>query len=414
MARNTSCGLAGATPKVIAGGTQRTITPAETVARVRPFLRTVGITRIANVTGMDTIGIPTVMVVRPQARSLSVSQGKGTDLDAARASGIMESIEQWHAERIERPLRLARLAEIENRVDVYRLPRSSEGHPSHERLLWIEGWDVTTGSPVWVPHEMVHLDLTIPLPSGSGHFPIGSNGLASGNDLVEALAHAIFEVVERDATTLFYQLSWERQWERRIDPESVADHGCATLLEAFLRAAVDVAIWDATSDVGVPTYLCSILDHDPDPFHPVGVARGAGCHPCPAVALSRALTEAAQSRLTRIVGTRDDIQREEFEALRKDSSIDRNRRQMTAPGRPPRRLSDSPGWSATTFEEDVRRTCDRLRAVGVPQVVAVDLSQPVFPISVVRAIIPGLEGPSEVPGYRPGRRARTLAEETGT
>src|SRR2546425_9776725 len=98
MASHGSGLLGGATAKVAAR--QRTVTPADTIARVAPFLRAAGITRIANVTGMDTIGIPTVMVTRPNARSLSVSQGKGVDLQAAKASGIMESIEQWHAERI--------------------------------------------------------------------------------------------------------------------------------------------------------------------------------------------------------------------------------------------------------------------------------------------------------------------------
>lgn len=71
----------------------RSVPPAETVARVRRFMPAFGITRIANVTGLDTIGIPVVMVCRPNSRSISVSQGKGPDLDAARASGLMESVE---------------------------------------------------------------------------------------------------------------------------------------------------------------------------------------------------------------------------------------------------------------------------------------------------------------------------------
>ncbi len=58
-------------------GTHRLIAPAETVARVRRLMPVMGITRIANVTGLDCIGIPVVMVCRPNSRSLSVSQGKG-------------------------------------------------------------------------------------------------------------------------------------------------------------------------------------------------------------------------------------------------------------------------------------------------------------------------------------------------
>ena len=46
-------------------GTYRTVAPAETVARVRPYFSEAGITRVANVTGLDRLGIPVVMVTRP-------------------------------------------------------------------------------------------------------------------------------------------------------------------------------------------------------------------------------------------------------------------------------------------------------------------------------------------------------------
>jgi ribosomal protein S12 methylthiotransferase accessory factor len=53
----------------------RAVEPAATLARVKRHFAPLGITRIANVTGLDCIGIPVVNVVRPNARSLSVSQG---------------------------------------------------------------------------------------------------------------------------------------------------------------------------------------------------------------------------------------------------------------------------------------------------------------------------------------------------
>jgi ribosomal protein S12 methylthiotransferase accessory factor len=87
-------------------GTHRTLDPARTLARVQPHLARMGITRIANVTGLDRIGVPVVMVCRPNARSLAVSQGKGLTLDAAKASGVMEALELDHAERILLPLML--------------------------------------------------------------------------------------------------------------------------------------------------------------------------------------------------------------------------------------------------------------------------------------------------------------------
>src|SRR5215213_1288851 len=133
-------------PKTFRSGTHRTAAPEATLARVRPLLPVMGITRIANVTGLDHIGVPVVMVCRPNSRSLAVSQGKGITLAAAKASGVMESIENYHAERITRPLLLGRYEDLRythRLVDVAGLPfvAGSVYHPSLD-LLWIEGWDL--------------------------------------------------------------------------------------------------------------------------------------------------------------------------------------------------------------------------------------------------------------------------------
>src|SRR5262249_7257846 len=93
-------------------GTHRTCEPAATVARIRPHLATMGITRVGDVTGLDPWGIRVVRVTRPNSRPLSVAQGKGIDVTGATASGLMEAIESFHAERISLPLRLASYQEI--------------------------------------------------------------------------------------------------------------------------------------------------------------------------------------------------------------------------------------------------------------------------------------------------------------
>src|SRR5260370_41920527 len=85
-------------------GTHRLVPPEETLDRIGRFFPAMGITRVADVTGLDTIGIPVVLVYRPNSRSLVVSQGKGLDLVAAKASGVMESVEAYMAERIVLPL----------------------------------------------------------------------------------------------------------------------------------------------------------------------------------------------------------------------------------------------------------------------------------------------------------------------
>jgi ribosomal protein S12 methylthiotransferase accessory factor len=61
-------------PKRFRSGTHRLATPDETLTRARPFAARMGITRLGNITGLDRIGIPVAIAVRPNSRSVSVSQ----------------------------------------------------------------------------------------------------------------------------------------------------------------------------------------------------------------------------------------------------------------------------------------------------------------------------------------------------
>jgi YcaO-like protein with predicted kinase domain len=396
------------TPKLFRHGTDRAITPAATLERLSPFLDDFGITRVADVTGMDCIGIPTVMVVRPNSRSISVSQGKGVSLVTAKVSGIMESIEQFHAERVLLPLRLGNLREIAvlgSVAEVEQLSAFVRPFDASQRILWISGSDLATGSAVWVPFEAIHLDLRLPLPPGSGYFLSGSNGLASGNHWLEAISHGLCELIERDALSLFLQSDAHYQAIRRLNLETVDDPICLELLEKYERASISVSVWDITSDLGIPCFLCWILEAKDDTFRPVGLAQGAGCHPTRAIALSRALTEAAQSRVTRIVGSRDDIQPRHLKELRAPDAVDQYRTQMARTAGHGRKFQAVPSYVFETFDEDVSLLLERAQAAGVKQVISVDLSPGDYPFHVVRVLAPGLEGPAYLPGYRRGKRA---------
>jgi ribosomal protein S12 methylthiotransferase accessory factor len=395
-------------------GTHRVVSPDETLRRVEPLMPIMGITRVANVTGLDVIGIPVVMVCRPNARSLSVSQGKGLDLASAKASGLMESVELYHAETITLPLKLATHNELRfthELADVAALPRLSvSSFHDNQRLLWIEGHDLLRGRPTWVPYEMVHTNYTLPLPPGSGSFVNSSNGLASGNQLLEAVSHGICEVVERDATTLFYLGGEAARRRTRVDLGTVDDPGCRSVLARYEHADIAVAVWETTSDVGIPSFLCTIADRRPDPLRMLYSSAGMGCHPAREIALLRALTEAAQSRLTMISGSRDDGGRGKYERTRDPEAVRAVLAEMAEDG-PTRSFHDAPTREHETFEEDVRWELEQLRAAGIAQVVVVDLQKPAFGLAVVRVLIPGLESVHDAPGFVPGARARRLLEE---
>ena len=397
--------------KCFTKGTHRLVPPEETVARVSRFMPVMGITRIANVTGLDKIGIPVVMVCRPNSRSVSVSQGKGANLAAAKASGLMESIESYHAERITLPLKCASYEDLRythRMIDIERLPRRTDSRfTPHSQLLWIEGRNLFDDQALWIPYELVHLNYTLPMPTGHGCFIASSNGLASGNHALEAISHGICEVVERDATTLWHLLDENGRERTRINLDSVDDPRCRDTLDRFAAANVLVAVWETTSDVGIPAFLCRILEADAPPRSSYRPSSGMGCHPSREVALLRALTEAAQSRLTFISGARDDMTRGEYEKFLDRDTYETWHADMSSE-HPGKDIDQVPTWQANSFEDDLSWEMERLRAVGIDQIVVLDLTKSEFGVPVFRVVIPGLEGIDSSPKYVFGPRAQAI------
>ena len=215
--------------------------------------------------------------------------------------------------------------------------------------------------------------------------------------------------MERDAATLHSVRAPEDAAARRIDPRTVDDPGCGEALGRLDRAGMSVAIWDITSDIGIPAFLCRIAERRRPPVVTADDAEGMGCHPDRNVALLRALTEAAQSRLGDISGARDDPSGWDYG----------HGTGQVAPPAPPemagqaaRDFTAIPAFDGDSFDADVAWELAALRAAGLSEVVAVDLTHEDFGIPVVRVIVPGLEGPTTtIPNCRLGQRAAKLMSD---
>jgi len=354
-----------------------------------------GITRVADVTGLDNIGIPVVMVVRPSSRSITVSQGKGLTLDNAFVSGLMESLEALHAERPALPVYLMQSREIsaDDSIDISALPcRIGSLFRPDLRIAWTEATDIKTGKSRLVPFELVHMDYTLPFPEGSGCFAMSSSGLASGNFLAEALIHGICELIERDALALASATNWNDM--KTIPIGSIPWSGASELVKMVQSAGCTLALYDLTTDIGVPV-IAAFLSGGSVSLSTASTAGGLGCHPDPGWACIRAITEAAQSRLTRLAGSRDDIRAEDYDLKAGSPSFVNSDVSV----------GDLPlSCSYQSLEADLREIMKRLSACGLHNVYAVDLSRAEIGVPVVRVIIPGLE-PAPESGTKTGARA---------
>ncbi len=384
-------------------GTHRTRPPEETLAVVAPFLEACGITRVADITGLDRIGLPVFTAFRPNARALATSQGKGVTTAAAKASAVMEAIEYHMAENPKLPILHGSLEDLANWgipvAPLEALPRmTTEPIDTGLRTTWAEARDVKTDQIVQVPYELVHMDLTLPFAPSVGGFLRSSNGLASGNTRDEALIHAICELIERDALSI---REMKRPAGRRIDPDTIPAGEADGVMQKLHDTGFHVGIWDITSDLGVPSYLASVTDPTGGEFYP---AAGSGCHLDADVALSRALTEAVQTRLTYISGARDDQTWAGYEAARSSEMQAFMMSELEEPAT--HDFTDQTSLAGPDLQSDLETLIARLHDRDLPTPLWVDLSDPDMPVHVVRAFVPGLEGNHDAPGYVPGARAR--------
>ncbi|MBX3157999.1 MAG: YcaO-like family protein [Deltaproteobacteria bacterium] len=371
-------------PAVVRGGTFRAATLEATWRRFAPAARRAGITRIAELTGLDTLGIPVYAAVRPLGRSLSTQQGKGASPLAAKVSALMESLETWTAEHVALPVTRGSYRELRARrrgprpVDPRRLPRARARLDLGARWRWVEGRDLLADAPVLVPLEAVTLDTTFRAPPT---FDISSNGLASGNNLVEAILHGLCEVLERDA-----EAAWRRAGgDRRLVLDTLEDPLCLSLIEKIVAAGARVWVWDL-GGAELATIGCAIM-HDPADvtWRPLGFYQGFGAHPEPAVAIARALTEAAQTRLTYIAGARDDFFPFDYAKATDPGLLAELWERLAAPCDEPIAFDELPRLAADDLGEALAELVARVGS----SVIAVDLTHPELRVPVVKVIVPG-------------------------
>lgn len=375
------------------GGTYRAIDPKATLAKIEPLLWSkFGISRTANVTGLDNINIPTYVAIRPLSKMLTTSQGKGITHDLAKVSAIMEAIEGWHGERIPPPTLIGAQCDLKNTHALINLESVYNGNFSfQERMLdkrpfsWLKGLELNSGREIYFPSALINLDFVFSHRTLE-YFAGSSNGLASGNTYEEAVCHGLYEVIERDCWA-----KSELQPKRKVDLATITSPHLKDLIMHLNSRSVHLQIEDITNEINVPAFTATISDLTG--IQAVGHFSGAGAHFSSVVALSRAITEAIQSRLTCISGTRDDVYPQVYRSIRTSSlaALDKPSHQNDF-------LSEGETWHAFTetavpsdFTLCIDKLLNQLKRAGYHQVIVYNHTKPDIGIPVVHVLVPGLQ-----------------------
>ena len=385
------------------GNSDRTMSPEDTFQNVQPAFSRVGLTRVGNITGLDRLGIPVTVAIRPNSYSLTQSSGKGITLAAALASAAMESLELYCAENITQPVLQASYDEIRQDhislpVDDMYLSKYSLFHPKRTEE-WLLGWDIMNDVEVAVPYHSVSLDFrALNDAACPASFTMDSNGLASGNHFLEALLSALLEVIERDGVSIHSELERHGQLKRRVDLDAFGSDTVLDIARRLEEVGVQVAVLDCTTDIDIPVFEAFVYD---ERSNSIALAHGYGAHLNPATAATRAITEAVQARTLIVSGARDDLFKDIYTAhrFRHGSNVGLlETNHIWAP-------MDHVNQATSTFEGDVDVLLKALCSAGLNRVVVLDLSPDDIEISVLRVLVPGLEGYYYY-GYNPRVRAR--------
>ena len=375
------------TPKLYTKDTHRVVPPEETLKRVEKLLPDIGVTRVAEISGLDRLGIPVFSAIRPgsQQGAISVYAGKGATPVEARVSVIMESVERYSSEyqkEDKKRVVMGTLGEVSNgkaAIDPQTLILPGQLLPN-VRLDWVDGYDLMNKKEVLIPCNAVFHPYLAPFKL----FRSNTNGLASGNTLEEAIFHGLMEVVERDALSIA---------EATRDPGkeitiTKKDGMACELYEKFGKAGIDVKLWYLPTDSGIPTVLAAT--DDKELMDPSLLVMGVGTHLDARIAVLRALTEVAQSRATQIQGAREDTDREKVVRTIGYERMKRMNRHWYGDGKEKITLKGLPDLSTDSHKGDIEKSVKMLKGIG-GGVIVTDLTREGVGIPVVRVTVPGLE-----------------------
>ncbi|AKB76350.1 hypothetical protein MSLAZ_3089 [Methanosarcina lacustris Z-7289] len=377
-------------------GTQRVYDEATTLENTKAQIKKIGVTRIADITNLDRLGIPIFSAIRPSAApgAISIYSGKGSTEQRARISAIMESFERCLAERpgvnanIEGGISAPALVDsyasaIENCsvLDPKALLLSQPFNPS-SLMEWVGAYDLMNGEETFISANAVYHPYDAP-GQCQKLFLSNTNGLASGNVLEEAILHGMLEVIERDAIST-------AQFTRNLGKEIVLTEEDGYLYELtrkFKDAGVGLKVWLVPTDTGIPTVIAAT--DDAKLKDPALLVMGAGSHLKPEIAVARAITEAAQSRVVQIQGAREDTDREGFI---RSIGYDRMKRLNWFWFEEGEKisLSEVQDLSRKSPAENIDLILENLKGLA-EKVLVVDLSREEVAVPVVRVIIPGFE-----------------------
>ena len=357
-------------------------------ARISALKKRIGVTRLANITGLDRLGYPVIAAMRPLSRNLSVSFGKGPTPQIASLSAVMEAAELFFSEHPPHTPVTATYAELADGSAInpsFLHPIKIDDDLESMPFDWVWGSYLTTKRPVLVPWDLISMDYSMKAREKKRPFEFGATGLAAGFDETAATLHGLYEVIERNCHNEWNLSSDEKRADTLVDLDSVSCPEFRKQLDKIRSSGLDALAWDMTGLTGIPCYLVEVFDLAPGAT--TAYVQGAAANLSANSAIRMALAEALQIRLTYISGSRDDLEWSDY-GERYAEIVENREDILSGPvgGRlmPLEQAAEIPG-------SDLAEALQRLAERGLGNVISVNLAGEEEPVRVVKVIVPLLK-----------------------
>ena len=366
--------------------------------QIEHLAKRIGVSRLADVTGLDHVGLPVVAAIRPLSRNLTVSFGKGLTREIARLSAVMEAAELYFSERPPGPLVCAthRALRRGTAIDPGNFEQIEPCDISTRQFNWLEARVLNSGQPILVPWETVSMDFTAESRKEKRVLGFGATGLAADFNESRAVLHGLYEVIERDAHNAWNRASDEQRAETLVDLGSLRAPAVLSLLDRIDAANLELLLWDITGKAEVPCYIAEVFDLASST--PTAFVQGAAADLSAHAAILKAISEALQVRLTYIAGSRDDLEWSDYGSRYDHVVVNRFwvKNNLLA-----RRKVPVPAAEPYQSEQALAELSSRLESGSSHPVIIVRLTSADDPVKVVKVIVPGFSDVQEIETLRP-------------
>lgn len=389
----------------------RCVPAKQTLSIAKEWADKSGISRVANLTGLDRTGLPVFASIRPESLSEVVTYGKGLLPIEAEVGAYMEAIEFYFAEPTtsglisdcwDTPEAITGMGDDKNAILKFN-PALNTQVQLDEKILLSVVHNVENDKESFIPAELIYH----PAPDvGQRIFGSSTNGLASGNTVLESSIHALIELIERDIYT------FERIYNKAVPvrTQSLPDN-LSQIVNNISELGLNFIIYNVENDYGMPFFYAHLYEENN--ISAKYFNTGWGCHLDKGIACTRAICEAAQARAAIIHGARSSAK-----------NIDRSK---TEPGTNGKNallnlisnstnsakvidydcISDLVSTEALEHQWEKVITC--LRKVTDQPIFRAIYTSEEMPLQVVRIIVPTLENYKEVT-MRVGYRLKTALD----